>query len=255
MQIVAVVNQKGGVGKTTTAINLSAALAEAGKKTLLIDLDPQANATSGLGIDRSLDVSLYPALLGQTSPADLLQPTRFPHLFAIPAEIDLAGCEIEIARLENPVQRLRETLEPLRVEAAFDFVILDCPPSLGILMTNALAAADALIIPVQCEYFALEGVSKILNLIERLRNEGQNANLRIIGVLMTMYDARTKLSEQVVREVQEHLPNEVFKTVIPRSVRLAEAPSFGQTILEYDPNGVGSLSYRSLAEEFIKRVP
>lgn len=254
MQVVAVINQKGGVGKTTTAVNLSAALAALGKKTLLIDLDPQANATSHLGLEKSEGASLYGALVDGVSPVTLLQPTRDPHLFAIPAEIDLAGCEVEIARMADPVQRLRKTLAPLRDEAAFDFVLLDCPPSLGILMTNALAAADALIIPVQCEYFALEGVSKILSLIERMREEGQNQTLRIIGVLMTMYDARTRLSEQVVNEVQQHLPDKVFKTVITRSIRLAEAPSFGKTIFEYDPNGVGALAYKNLAREFVERT-
>ncbi|GAB4253329.1 MAG: sporulation initiation inhibitor protein Soj [Candidatus Methylacidiphilales bacterium] len=254
MQIVAVINQKGGVGKTTTAVNLSAALATLGKKTLLIDLDPQANATSHLGLEKSEGASLYGALVDGVSPITLLQPSRDPHLFAIPAEIDLAGCEVEIARTDDPVQRLRKTLSPLRDEAAFDFVILDCPPSLGILMTNALAAADALIIPVQCEYFALEGVSKILSLIERMRDQGQNQTLRIIGVLMTMYDARTRLSEQVVNEVQQHLPDKVFKTVITRSIRLAEAPSFGKTIFEYDPNGVGALAYKNLAREFVERT-
>ncbi|MFQ3671931.1 MAG: ParA family protein, partial [Verrucomicrobiia bacterium] len=254
MQIVAVINQKGGVGKTTTAVNLSAALASLGRKTLLIDLDPQGNATSHLGLEKVEGASLYGALVDGVSPSSLLQPTRDPNLFAIPAEIDLAGCEVEIARTPEPVQRLRQTLDPLRTDATFQFAILDCPPSLGILMTNALAAADALIIPVQCEYFALEGVSKILALIDRMREEGQNRSLRIIGVLMTMYDARTRLSEQVVNEVQQHLPDKVFQTVIARSIRLAEAPSFGQTIFEYDPNGVGALAYRNFAREFVSRA-
>ncbi|MGF1678193.1 MAG: ParA family protein [Candidatus Methylacidiphilales bacterium] len=252
--VVAITNQKGGVGKTTTAVNLSAALAAEGKRTLLIDMDPQANAASGLGITVARGSSLYPVMIGTASIMDQIQPTRFPHLFHIPAEVDLAGCEVEIAREENPLAKLREVIRPLRECNEMDYILLDCPPSLGILMTNSLAAADGLIIPVQCEFYALEGITKILDLIEKMKDQSINPTLRVIGVLMTMYDARTRLSEQVAQELRQHLPDSVFHTIIPRSIRLSEAPSFGQPITEYDPTGVGAAAYRQLAAEFIRRT-
>jgi len=255
MRIIAVANQKGGVGKTTTAVNLAAALAELGKKTLLIDLDPQANATSGLGFSPDdSGASIYPALIGERPVQQQLRPTPYSNLSLIPSEIDLAGCEVEIAQLENPLARLRQVIDPLRHDPAFDFVVLDCPPSLGILMTSALAAADGLLIPVQCEFFALEGISKILGLIDKIKTQGLNPNLEVIGVLMTMYDARTRLSEQVLSDVKQHLPEKIFETIIPRTVRLAEAPSHGIPILTYDSAGIGSKSYRALAQELLVRV-
>lgn len=254
MRILGIANQKGGVGKTTTAINLSAALAEAGRKTLLIDLDPQANASSGLSVPAAPGCSIYPVLTGQKALRDQIQATTLPNLFAIPAEIDLAGCEVEIARLDDPLSQLRKAFEPLRAEHAFEIVILDCPPSLGILMTNALAACDGLIIPVQCEFFALEGISKILDLTTKMREQGVNDRLEVVGVLMTMFDARTRLSQQVVTEIQKHLPDKVFQTIIPRSIRLSEAPSFGQSILAYDKEGVGAQSYRLMAKELLERL-
>ncbi|MDZ4787774.1 MAG: ParA family protein [Blastochloris sp.] len=254
MKIVAIANQKGGVGKTTTAVNLSAALAESGHKVLLIDLDPQANASSAAGCPAQDNMSIYSCMIGSTPIHDKIQASPYNNLSIITSEIDLAGCEVEIARLENPLGRLREVLEPLRHDPAYQHVILDCPPSLGILMTNALAAAEGLLVPVQCEYFALDGISKILDLLNRIKNQGVNPNLELVGVALTMFDARTRLSQQVVNELKQHLPDKIFTTIIPRSIRLSEAPSFGKPIMAYDPSGVGSQSYRLLAQEFIQRV-
>lgn len=253
MKIVAIANQKGGVGKTTTAVNLGCALAEEGLRVLLIDLDPQGNATSSFGMQDLEGESLYEPLLEGVSIAERILPTRLPRLFIVPADLDLAGAEVEIARMENHLTRLAETLAPLRSDKTFDFVLLDCPPSLGILMTNALAAADELLTPIQCEYFALEGLVKIARVIEQVRNSGANDRLEIGGIVMTMFDSRTNLSLQVVADVRDHFGARVYETVIPRTVRLSEAPSFGKSILEYDSNGAGARAYRALAAEFIRR--
>ncbi|MBV9009069.1 MAG: ParA family protein [Verrucomicrobia bacterium] len=253
MKIVAIANQKGGVGKTTTAVNLGAALAEKEQRILLIDLDPQGNATSSLGMPEFEGESLYEPLLGNSPITDKILPTRLERLFLIPADLDLAGAEVEIARMDDHLLRLAHSLRPLRDDNAFDFVFLDCPPSLGILMTNALAAADELLTPIQCEYFALEGLVKIVRVIQQVRDSGANSGIEITGIVMTMYDARTKLSGQVVAEVRQHFGERVFDTLIPRSIRLSEAPSFGKTILEYDNAGAGARAYRALADEFIKR--
>lgn len=253
MKLIAIANQKGGVGKTTTAVNLAACLAALRWRVLLIDLDPQANATSALGLEGSEGLSLYRALVGETDMAEQVLPTRIENLFIIPADLDLAGAEVEVARLENHLLRLREVVRPIVEDAPFDFILMDCPPSLGILMTNALAAADELLVPIQCEYFALEGLSKIVQLVEQIKGSGANPNLTIGGILMTMYDSRTNLSQQVVSEVQRHFEAITYRTFIPRSVRLGEAPSFGQTILEYDPNGVAAKAYQKTAEEFVAR--
>src|SRR5881396_1266321 len=253
MKIVAIANQKGGVGKTTTAVNLAAALAELGHRILIIDLDPQANATSSFGLQAVEQTSLYEPLLGDASITERIFPTEREALFIVPADLDLAGAEVEIARMPNHLTRLAETLKPLRADSAFDFVLLDCPPSLGILMSNALAAADEILTPIQCEYFALEGLVKIVRVVEQVRDSGANPNIQIGGILMTMFDSRTNLSAQVVAEVRQHFATRVYDTVIPRTVRLSEAPSFGKTILEYDKSGAGARAYRTLADEFIRR--
>ena len=253
MKIVAIANQKGGVGKTTTAVNLGAALAELGHRILLVDLDPQANATSSFGLQAVDQTSLYEPLIGDASITERIFPTAREGLFIVPSDLDLAGAEVEIARMPNHLQRLAETLKPLHEDETFDFVLLDCPPSLGILMSNALAAADELLTPIQCEYFALEGLVKIVRLIEQILDSGVNQRLELGGIVMTMFDARTNLSQQVVEDVRKHFGERVYETVIPRSVRLSEAPSFGKSILEYAPSGPAAQAYRALAKEFLKR--
>ena len=253
MKVIAIANQKGGVGKTTTAVNLGCALAEKGLRILLIDVDPQGNATSSFGLQELEGESLYEPLLGGVSIVEKILPTRLARMFIVPADLDLAGAEVEIARMDNHLTRLAETLVPLRSDETFDFVLLDCPPSLGILMTNALVAADELLTPIQCEFFALEGLVKIDRVIEQVRNSGGNDRLEIGGIVMTMFDSRTNLSTQVVADVRDHFGERVYETVIPRTVRLSEAPSFGKSILEYDSNGAGARAYRALAAEFIAR--
>ncbi len=253
MRIVAIANQKGGVGKTTTAVNLSAALAALGQRILLIDLDPQGNATSAFGMQELEGESLYDPLMGNESILQKIFPTRLEGLFLVPADLDLAGAEIEIARMDNHLTRLAQTMAVLRTDDTFDFVLIDCPPSLGILMTNALAAADEILTPIQCEYYALEGLVKIVRVVDQVRASGANPNVEIAGIVMTMFDGRTNLSSQVVAEVRAHFGERTYDTIIPRTVRLSEAPSFGQTILEYDSSGGGARAYRQLAVEFLKR--
>src|SRR5256714_9989601 len=253
MKIVAIANQKGGVGKTTTAVNLGAEVVELGHGILIFDLDPQANAPSSFGLQAVDQTSLYEPLIGDASIIERIFPTERDALFIVPSDLDLAGAEVEIARMPSHLTRLSETVKPLHADETFDFVLLDCPPSLGILMSNALAAADELLTPIQCEYFALEGLVKIVRVVEQVRDSGANKRLEITGIVMTMFDGRTNLSAQVVADVREHFGERVYETVVPRSVRLGEAPSFGKSILEYAPTGASAQAYRALALEFIQR--
>ncbi len=248
-----IANQKGGVGKTTTTINLAAALAARKIPTLVIDLDPQGNATSGLGVERTEGRSIYKPLHGEGQAADMIVATALPDLWILPSEEDLAAAEMELAQTENYLQRLRACLQPLHDSERFRAIIIDCPPALGMLSMNSLAAADYLLIALQCEYLALEGLGQILKVVSRLKEAGVNPKLEVGGVVMTMYDIRTKLARQVVDEVRAHLPDKIFESVIPRTVRLSEAPSFGQTIFAYDPSSPGATAYKNLAKEVIER--
>jgi chromosome partitioning protein len=249
--VFAVVNQKGGVGKSTTAVNLAAALGDAGSKVLLVDLDPQGNATSGFGLTKQREECVYNVLLEDLEIAKIIEPVGVERVFVVPATIQLAGAEIELVSTLSREGKLRAAIEPVLED--FDFVLIDCPPSLGLLTINALTAARGLVIPIQCEYYALEGLSKLLDSIRLVRTH-LNPELEIFGVVMTMYDARTKLSKQVVEEVRDFFDGKVFRTVIPRTVRLSEAPSFGQPVTVYDPSGRGAVAYRGLAKEVIDRV-
>lgn len=253
-KVFTIANQKGGVGKTTTAINLCYALAESGVRTVLVDLDPQANATSGLGLEKLEGGSLYGPLCGEGSALDKVQPVGASEcLFMIPSEVDMAAIEIELFQRENYLVQLRESLTPLRESGDYDVIILDCPPALGMLSMNSLAAADYLLIALQCEYMAMEGLGQILKVVEKLRDAGVNDGLELGGILMTMFDQRTNLSHQVVGEVRNHFDDLVFRSMIPRSIRLSESPSFGQSIFEYEPNSNGAHAYRYFADEVIER--
>jgi chromosome partitioning protein len=253
-RVIAVANQKGGVGKTTTAVNLAAGMAAVGRQVLLFDLDPQANATSAVGFEKVEGASAYRPLLGDGSLLDKVQPTAFERLHLLPSEVDLCGAELELARAENHLQRLAHALRPVLESQRFEVVFIDCPPALGLLTLNAFAAAHSLLVPLQCEYLALEGIAMIRRLMDQVRDTGINPGLGLLGVVMTMFDSRTNLSHQVVDEVRQHFGGLVFDTVIPRTTRLAEAPSFGKPIMHYDKYSAGAAAYEVLAQELLQRL-
>ena len=248
-KIISIANQKGGVGKTTTAVNLSTILAKKGKKVLLIDTDPQGNATSGLGIEKEVELSTYDLLIMEVPAKDIIQETKIKNLYICPSNMNLAGAEVQLVSMMSREQRMKEKLD--EIKEYFDYILIDCPPSLGLITLNAFTASDSVLIPVQCEYYALEGLGQLLNTVELVRKH-LNKNLYIEGALLTMYDIRTNLANQVVREVKKFFQNKVYKTVIPRNVRVSEAPSYGMPISVYDPKSKGARSYEKFTREFIK---
>lgn len=248
-KVISVANQKGGVGKTTTSVNLAAALGINNKNTLLIDADPQGNSTSGVGIDkRSLKYTAYDVLVEGIKAKDVIKHTQFKCLDILPASIDLAAAELEIAEVKHREALLKNAVVPVRSE--YDYIIIDCPPSLGLITTNALCLSDTILVPIQCEYYALEGLSQLMNTVRRVKRQ-YNEHIELEGVLLTMYDGRLNLTQQVVEEVKKYFPRKVFSTVIPRGVRLSEAPSFGQPVMYYDKSSKGSIAYMNLAAEII----
>ncbi len=248
-KVIAVANQKGGVGKTTTAVNVSSALAKRGKKVLLIDTDPQGNATSGLGISKEIENSVYDVIVGDVEMEKIIAKTNIKNLSVCPSTISLAGAEVELVSMISREQRLKEKLDI--VKDKFDYVIIDCPPSLGLITLNTFTAADSVLIPIQCEFYALEGLGQLMNTVNLVKKH-LNKDLKVEGALLTMYDSRTNLSNQVVKEVSKYFGDNVYKTVIPRNVKLSEAPSYGMSITEYDARSKGAKAYDKLAKEFLK---
>ena len=250
-RIIAIANQKGGVGKTTTAINLSACLADKGKKVLAVDMDPQGNMTSGLGLDKeSIEKTVYDMIIGESDIEEVLQKEAMENLDVLPTNIDLSAAEIELIDVENKEFIVRNSIQKIRDN--YDFVIIDCPPSLSMLTINAMTTADSVLVPIQCEYYALEGLSQLIHTVELVKDR-LNPDLEIEGVVFTMYDARTNLSLQVVENVKDNLQQNIYKTIIPRNIRLAEAPSYGMPMSQYDPKSAGSESYMRLADEVISK--
>ena len=249
-KVVAIANQKGGVGKTTTSVNLSSILAKRGKKVLIVDADPQGNATSGLGIEKELEYSVYDVIVNEIDIDKTIKDTNIKNLKICPSNINLAGAEVELVSMISREQRLKEKLD--LVKDQYDYIIIDCPPSLGLITLNTFTAADSVLIPIQCEFYALEGLGQLMNTINLVKKR-LNKNLEIEGALLTMYDMRTNLSNQVVKEVSKYFGNNVYKTVIPRNVKLSEAPSYGMSIIEYDSRSKGAKAYDKLAKEFIKK--
>ena len=249
-KIISVANQKGGVGKTTTTVNLSTIIAKKGKKVLLIDADPQGNATSGLGVDKEVELSTYDVLVNDATIEEACKTTAVKNLMVCPSNISLAGAEVELVSMMSREQRLKEKIETAK--EYFDYIFIDCPPSLGLITLNSFTASDSVLIPVQCEYYALEGLGQLLNTVNLVKKH-LNKNLQIEGALLTMYDIRTNLSNQVVKEVKKYFGDKVYKTVIPRNVRLSEAPSYGMPITEYDPRSKGAKSYDKFTKEFLKK--
>lgn len=249
-KLISVTNQKGGVGKTTTSVNLAAALGAANKKVLLVDIDPQGNATSGMGVSkREGDASSYDMIIGGKTANDVIKKTEFKNVWIIPSSMQLAGAEIEMVSLERREARLKQSLAPVREN--FDYILIDCPPSLGLITLNALCASDTILVPIQCEYYALEGLSQLMSTVRQVKRL-YNETLDIEGVLLTMFDGRLNLTQQVVKEVKKFFPKKVFQTVIPRTVRLSEAPSYGQPIMYFDKHCKGTKAYADLAKEVIK---
>jgi chromosome partitioning protein len=252
--VIAIANQKGGVGKTTTAINMAACMATLGKRVLLVDMDPQANATSGLGLEKTQGASSFSALLGDEPLLSRIKPTAFERLDIVPSEMDLCGAEIELPRMADHLYRFRMALAPVRESGQHDLIVVDCPPSLGILTLNTFLGSQWVLIPLQCEYYALEGLSSLVRVLAQLKETSPDAYPELLGVAMTMFDGRTRLSQQIVGEVRQHFGEKVFETVIPRTTRLAEAPSHGKPITHYDPYSAGSAAYELLAQECLKRL-
>ena len=253
-KVIAIANQKGGVGKTTTVVNLAAALSARRRAVLVVDLDPQAHATLGLGLEKQQGISMYSVLTGAATIADVIQPTKWPNLNVIPSEVDLAGAELEFGMREDRLTMIRDALKPVRESGAFDYIILDCPPSLGIVMTSALASTDGVLIPIQAEFLAMDGLALITGSIDRIR-AGVNPSLELNGIVFTMVNSVAKLTQDVIEEVRGHFGDKVYETVIPRNVRVSEAPSMGTPVVFLDPRSKGAEAYKAFAWEFMAKNP
>ena len=253
-KVIAIANQKGGVGKTTTVVNLAAALSARKRAVLVVDLDPQAHATLGLGLEKTPGISMYPVLLGEKQIADVIQPTKWNNLNVIPSEVDLAGAELEFSMREDRLDMIRSALAPVKESGAFDYIIIDCPPSLGIVMTSALVSADGVLIPIQAEFLAMDGLALITGSIDRIRASA-NPNLALNGIVFTMVNSQAKLTQDVIAEVRGHFDDKVYETLIPRNVRVSEAPSMGTPVVFLDPRSKGAESYKAFAWEFMAKNP